>query len=173
MTDGAGRSRHWAIATEERAGEGAAGGAMATLAMSALMLAAGRIGLMGRYPPEKLASFTLARLGVGPLARWKADGPLAALLHLAFGASLGAAFSLLPARVRHVAPEPLVGAAFGTLVWLVSYWGWIPTLGVLPPPDRDRADRQISMLVAHWVFGAALGASLLALEVSGSEPSER
>jgi hypothetical protein len=47
-------------------------------------------------------------------------------------------------------------------VWLGSYAGWIPALDLLPPPDRDRRGRPPSMIVAHWVYGAALGASLRA-----------
>lgn len=99
-------------------------------------------------------------------------GPLAAVLHVGFGSTLGTGYSLLPSRVRRLAPEPAVAVAFASLVWLVSYWGWIPTLGVLPPPDRDRRGRPVSMLVAHWVFGVTLGAMLLALEREGIEPAE-
>ncbi len=49
---------------------------------------------------------------------------------------------------------------FGSGIWVVSYWGWLPSLGILPPPDRDRVDRQASMLVAHLVFGLALGSAV-------------
>lgn len=42
--------------------------------------------------------------------------------------------------------------------WLVNYGGWIPVLGILPPPHRDRTDRQATMIVAHLVYGAVLGA---------------
>jgi hypothetical protein len=28
----------------------------------------------------------------------------------------------------------------------------------MPPPDDDRKDRQVTMVIAHWIFGAVLGA---------------
>jgi hypothetical protein len=157
-------------------GAGAAAGTAATVAMSALMLAAGRAGF-GEYPPERVARQGLRRDGHGHLRAEALDGPLGAVLHVAFGAALGAAFATtIPSLTRRVrgrlraterTPAPALltaaGVAFGSMVWLVSYWGWMPSLGILPPPDRDRADRQVTMLAAHWVFGAVLGATVAAL----------
>jgi hypothetical protein len=158
---------------------GAVGGAGATIAMSAAMLAAGRLGLMGEYPPERVTRRGLRRSGFGPISAEQLDGPLGGLLHIAFGAVLGAAFAeavprLVRANRRGVPARPspdvvlaLAGLAFGSGVWLVSYWGWLPSLGILPPPDRDRLDRQASMLVAHWVFGLALGSAVARLAPVG------
>jgi hypothetical protein len=157
-------------------GAGAAAGTAATVAMSALMLAAGRAGF-GEYPPERVAREGLRRGGHGPLRAEALDGPLGAVLHVAFGAALGTAFAAtvppvarrLRGRLRAAQRTPapallaMAGVAFASTVWLVSYWGWMPSLGILPPPDRDRADRQATMLAAHWVFGAVLGATLAAL----------
>jgi len=47
-----------------------------------------------------------------------------------------------------------------SLVWFVSYQGWVPALGLLPPAHRDRPGRPATMLIAHWVYGATLGACL-------------
>ena len=49
------------------------------------------------------------------------------------------------------------GALFGLLVWGVSYLGWVPAAKILPPAHRDRRDRQVTMVIAHLVFGASLG----------------
>jgi hypothetical protein len=38
----------------------------------------------------------------------------------------------------------------------LSYAGWIPTLGILPEPSRDRKDRVASMVTAHLVYGVTL-----------------
>lgn len=166
------------------AAAGAAGGAAATVAMSAAMLAAGRLGLMGEYPPERVAHHGLRESGRGPISSEALDGPLGAALHLGFGALLGVGFGLAaaPAAARlrerlraHLAPAvllPPAGIAFGSAVWLVSYWGWLPSLGILPPPDRDRPGRQASMLAAHWVFGAALGTAVALLAPDAAEGSE-
>jgi hypothetical protein len=164
--------------------EGGLGGLAATLAMSGAILAAGRLGLMGEYPPERVAHRGLREAGWGPLSAEQLDGPVGAALHVAFGAALGAVFATglapvvrvirrrLPARPPAAVALPIAGAAFGSGVWLVSYWDWIPWLGIMPPPDRDRPDRQATMLVAHWIFGAALGMSLVGLSRTGLAPAE-
>ena len=50
-----------------------------------------------------------------------------------------------------------IGALYATGIWLVSYQGWVPALGIMPPASRDRRGRVATMLVAHWVYGAVLG----------------
>ena len=34
--------------------------------------------------------------------------------------------------------------------------GWVPALGIMPPADRNRRDRQTVMLAAHVIYGTAL-----------------
>lgn len=131
---------------------GASAGAVATVAMSALMLAAGRAGLVGRQPPEAIVRRTGQLVAVEPRGRLAAA--LAVAAHLGFGAGTGAAHALLPRSRRPVAR----GAALATGVWAVSYAGWVPALGALPRADHDRASRQAVMLVAHVAYGAVLGA---------------
>ena len=131
---------------------GAAAGAVATAAMSALMLAAGRAGLVPRQPPEAIVRRVGALSGGEPRGRL-ADA-LAAVAHLGFGAATGAAYALLPRSARPV----LRGTAVGELVYAVSYAGWVPALGALPAADRDHRPRQVTMAAAHVVYGAVLGA---------------
>ena len=117
------------------------------------MLAAGRAGLMGRQPPEAIVRRTGALVAVEPRGRL-ADA-LATVAHLLFGAGTGAAYALLPPARRPV----VRGAAVGTAVWAVSYAGWVPALGALPPAGpRPTAATRSSMVVAHLVYGAVLGA---------------
>jgi hypothetical protein len=131
---------------------GAAAGAVATAGMSALMLAAGRAGLVGRQPPEAIVRQAGALTAVEPRGRL-ADA-LAVVAHLGFGAGTGAAYALLPASRRPVLRGVLVGEA----VYAVSYAGWVPALGALPRATRDRTARQAVMVAAHLVYGAVLGA---------------
>ena len=51
----------------------------------------------------------------------------------------------------------LTGVLYATGIWLVSYQGWVPALGIMPPASGDRRGRVVTMLAAHWVYGAALG----------------
>ena len=61
-------------------------------------------------------------------------------------------------RGKFLPTRPVVeGMLFGGLVWVASYFSWVPALRVMPPPTRDRPARSLTMLAAHLVFGAVLG----------------
>lgn len=132
----------------EQALRGAAAGLVATGAMSAVMLAARRAGLLGRQPPEAIVRRTGRLLGAEPRA--PLAGVLGAAAHVAFGAGTGAAYALLPRR------GPGTAVALALAVWAVSYEGWVPALGALPPAHRDRPDRPLVMVAAHVVHGLVL-----------------
>lgn len=130
-------------------------GAVATVGMSGLMFAGRRLGLLGRMPPEKITAHALDRLGISRSR--KQQDVLASVVHIGFGAGAGALFAPLARAARLPLSRPLQGALFGTAVWAVSYRGWVPALGIMPPPGRDRPGRPEVMLAAHWVYGALLG----------------
>lgn len=133
------------------AGRGALAGSAATVVMSAFMLAAGRAGLVGRQPPEAIVRRAGALTGQEP--RGRTADLLASVAHLGFGATTGAAYAVLPPP-----RSPVVrGVVVSLGVYAVSYAGWVPALGALPPADRDRLDRQAVMLLAHALYGAVLG----------------
>ena len=133
-------------------GRGAVAGAAATAPMSAVMLAANRFGAMNRQPPKRIVEDALDAAGM-PHSE-PVEKALAVVAHFGFGAVAGGLYTAVtPQRFRGVAS----GVGFGMLVWLVSYAGWIPALRILPPPPEDRPGRQGTMLVAHAVYGAALG----------------
>lgn len=130
---------------------GAVAGSVATGAMSAFMLAAGRAGRVGRQPPEAIVRRAGQVAGHEP--RGRTADLLAAVAHLLFGAGTGAAYALLPPP-RSPAGR---GTVVSLLVYAVSYAGWVPALGALPPADRDRPDRQAVMAAAHVIYGVVLG----------------
>lgn len=135
---------------------GALAGAVATLPMSAVMLAAGRAGLMGKQPPELIAETAFGAAGVRP-AEWVSNVAGTAA-HIGFGAAAGALFGLMHRRRELPVPPAVLGMGFGLLVYTVSYEGWVPALTALPSPEHDRPGRQPSMIAAHLVYGAVLGA---------------
>ncbi|MBN8611318.1 MAG: hypothetical protein J0L92_12065 [Deltaproteobacteria bacterium] len=139
---------------------GAAAGAVATVAHTAVMATAARHGRLGEPPPKKITRAALKRVAPEaarePLTVWVAT----AASHLAFGAATGVAYALL-----HPEPRPTLssGLRFGSFVWLASYAGWVPALGIMPMPANDKRGRPSAMLAAHWAFGATLVMTLRAL----------
>ena len=139
--------------------DGAIGGVAGTAIMSAVMLVSEKTGLLPRQPPEDITKAALDAAGVTGRDE-KTDDALAVLAHFGFGAAGGAVFGLLHRRLRLPIPAAVHGVVFGSLVWAASYKGWIPALGILPPPERDQPGRPATMLLAHWIYGATLGAAV-------------
>lgn len=134
---------------------GAGAGVAATGAMSVALFAAQRAGLLHKLPPEQITEAALDTLDVDRSE--EAEDALSTVNHFAYGAACGALFGLALPHARRLPAAPLVGALFGVAVWAVSYAGWIPKLGIMPPPTQDDPRRQGSMLGAHLVFGGVLG----------------
>ena len=127
---------------------GALAGALATVPMSAVMLAGDR--LVGRQPPEAIVRTALEAAPVD--VPEGAVGPLALATHFGFGATLGAVSALVPGR------GPAKGIALALAAYAASYQGWVPALGVLPAASRDHPGRPAVMIAAHVVYGGVLGA---------------
>jgi hypothetical protein len=135
---------------------GALAGGIATGVMSGVMFAAKRAGLMGEMPPEKMTNRFLDRIGWRSRDTGTQDA-LASLAHIGFGAAAGSIYSAFQRGLGLPLPPILAGTLFGACVWLVSYQGWAPALGIMPPPRQDRPGRPQAMLLAHLVYGATLG----------------
>jgi hypothetical protein len=133
---------------------GARAGAEATVAMSAVMLAARRVGLLPKQPPQQLAETAGRRLLGWVPETSAARRLLGAVNHLAVGVAAGAAYAAVRPRS---APEPASGLVYGLGVWLFGYAGVMPALGALPPAHRDDRSRVAVMVGAHVVYGVALG----------------
>ncbi len=137
--------------------DGAMAGAVATLPMSGVMLAAGTAGMMGRQPPQIITDAALDAVGVEQPTE-ALSRRAAAAAHVGFGTAVGAVFGLLQETIQPRSPAVLNGVVFGLAVWALSYEGWVPGLGIMPRPENDRDGRPTSMIAAHVVFGAVLGA---------------
>lgn len=131
---------------------GAAAGLAATCTMTAVLAITKATGLLGEPPPRKLTRRVLDRLGFRVRGRELDVTTLVA--HAGYGAAMGALYALVPMRRAPI----LRGSTFGVGVWAMSYMGWIPALGLMRTPKNDRPGRPTSMVLAHLVFGATLGA---------------
>ncbi|GES04505.1 hypothetical protein Acor_65730 [Acrocarpospora corrugata] len=127
---------------------------LATAAMSVVMLAGRRFGVMEEHPPKHITRALMP----GPAHRPKpGENVLSFLSHFGFGAVAGSAFAAVARGYRTSAP---IGTAYGLAIWLSSYGGWVPSLGILPPISRDYRGRQWVMAVSHVVYGATLAYTL-------------
>jgi hypothetical protein len=120
------------------------------------MLLAGRLGWMGTQPPERITDAVLDATDVDVRSE-QSRHALAVTSHLAFGAGCGMLFAAATDRIAVPIPPVLQGVGFGLLVWAASYAGWIPALGILPPPTEDHPGRPATMAASHVVYGAVLG----------------
>ncbi|WP_233508450.1 DUF6789 family protein, partial [Spongiactinospora gelatinilytica] len=144
----------------------AMGGLVATGAMSVLMLAGGRAGLMEDQPPKRIARAAMAGDRHSPKRGERVVGMLA---HAGFGASCGALYGLF-CRGRPAPVLPALAYALG--IWLVSYQGWVPKLGILPPISGDRPGRPLVMAAGHVVYGLVLARCLNRLNrARGGDPT--
>ena len=128
---------------------GAIAGFVGTLAMtSAMRRMHERLPREERYPltPREIIDSTSEQAGV-PLPN-EAAKDVTTAAHFAYGAASGA---LLGAA--NVMLGPMSGATAGIGVWLGSYMGWIPGVGILKPANDHPARRNLLMLAAHVVWG--------------------
>jgi putative membrane protein len=75
--------------------------------------------------------------------------------HLGYGAAMGGLYAPLADNVP--APPAAKGAAFGLLVWAVSYLGLLPAMGIMEMPREQSVRRNVMMILAHIIWGVALG----------------
>lgn len=137
---------------------GAIAGTAATFTMSAVMLIAQRIGLLGQQPPRKLSDAVIDEVTGG-----RAGEPVrrlgTAMIHLGIGAAGAAVHQAGRGMFGRPTPALAWGAGFGALFWAANYGLVAPAIGLLPPPHRDRPGRPPVMLAANVVWGG-LGSAL-------------
>jgi hypothetical protein len=145
---------------------GTLAGIAGTFAMTAVARAMHRrLPVEERYslPPREIIEGVLPEAGKDALAeQGRRDLTLAA--HFGYGAATGALYALFAPSGRL-----LHGAAYGVLVWAVSYFGTIPGLRILRPAHDHPLRRNGLMVVAHLVWGAMMARTLGELELAERE----
>ncbi|MEU6717395.1 DUF6789 family protein [Nonomuraea sp. NPDC046802] len=132
----------------------AVSGALATAAMSSVMALGEWAGLMSEQPPKHIVRAAMPGAKHRPK---RGEGALGTLAHFGFGIGCGTLLHVL-ARGRHVRQPVAVGYALS--IWIASYEGWVPRMGVLPPISRDQPGRPIVMAAAHAIYGITLAYAL-------------
>jgi uncharacterized membrane protein YagU involved in acid resistance len=138
---------------------GALAGLLATVPMSIWMIFGQRLlswRSQGPLPPAKITHRVLSAAGwQQELSRDQKAG-LVAVSHFAYGGAAGAVYSRI-AATDSVQSAVATGAVYGLAVWSGSYCGWLPAVGLYPPPTEDTAERTVLMIGAHLVWGSATG----------------
>lgn len=135
---------------------GGIAGFVGTLAMTAAMRRLHRkLPEQERYPltPREIVDSAAGQLDVELSEDAAKDTTLAA--HFTYGAATGSLVALVNPR-----PGPAAGAAAGAAVWLASYMGWIPAAKLLKPATEHPPRRNLVMIGAHLVWGAATAVAL-------------
>jgi hypothetical protein len=139
--------------------EGAMAGLVATAPMTAVMLVLHYLlPAPERYPlePYRITRRMARRARLsGVLDNKEKLVAATAAAHFSYGAAAGAPFPALLSRLP--LPPVLAGALYGLMVWTGSYLGLVPALGILSPATHHPGRRNILMIVAHLVWGSALG----------------
>jgi len=123
---------------------GGVAGFVATMAMtSAMRRLHGKLPAKERYPltPREIVDSALH-----PPPSAAPDLTIAA--HFAYGAACGALLAAANPRISRAG-----GSLAGAAIWLTSYMGWIPALGVLEPATRHPVRRNLAMIAAHLSWG--------------------
>jgi uncharacterized membrane protein YagU involved in acid resistance len=142
---------------------GAVAGFVGTMAMTAAMRRLHRrLPEKERYPltPREIVDSASEQAAATRLTNETAKD-VTAVSHFLYGAAMGALISA-------VNPDPgkKAGAAAGTAVWLASYMGWIPAVGILEPASRHPARRNALMIGVHLVWGASTAAAIRELRLA-------
>lgn len=160
---------------------GAFAGLCATAPMTVAMLVAHRL-LPGHeqypVPPYEITREARQKAGIVQRARQivgrgqtrseQEQVSIALLAHFGFGAAAGAIFGL-GGRLIATNSGPARGIIYGLIVWAANYLGLLPATGLYRAPQREPLGRHTMMIVAHVVWGAALG--LLFQKLTGADQS--
>ena len=138
---------------------GAIAGLGATLPMSLVMLAGRKrnfLRALDPLPPRQITERVLAAVGVDDELNDDSKEALTVVNHFAYGASMGGVYGLISPQQSSVGATT-TGIGFGIGVWAVSYLGWLPKVGLYRSATDDAPQRNLRILAAHVVWGAALG----------------
>ena len=138
--------------------QGAFAGFAGTIPMTIFMLATQRFLPRGeRYdlPPEIITQDLADKADIR--YRMNKAQILAAttLSHFGYGATMGVLYSLLVEKIA--LPAVVKGIIFGLIVWVASYFGLLPLLGISESGHREPMRRNLMMIAAHVVWGSTTG----------------
>ena len=138
--------------------KGALAGFVATAPMSVSMLIGWR--LLPEHekyhlPPRQITEEITERVGLEDHMSEEGLIELTVFSHFGYGALFGSVYALVEDRLS--LHSSLKGAVAGVAIWIGSYLGWLPALGILTPATQHPRRRNLLMIIAHVVWGVTLG----------------
>ena len=130
---------------------GAARGAVAAMAMTAVRRVTKDLGLLGRAPREEIVEDGLPGVAAR-IPRRQRDAGIE-LMHWAYGAAGGALYAALPSALRRL---PLSGPLYGLAHWAGFEAVVAPALGLRRPEERKSAERA-AIVADHLLYGLIVG----------------
>jgi uncharacterized membrane protein YagU involved in acid resistance len=109
-------------------------------------------------PPRRVAVGLARKLGFAKYMDKTEREGLTWASHFAYGAGTGGAYGLLDPALEKAIPHPAGrGAAYGLAVWLLSYFGWLPAVGITSPQFRRPLRRNTTLVLSHLAWGVTTG----------------
>src|SRR5438105_531865 len=152
--------------------QGGIAGFVATAPMSVFMLATQRfLPKRQQYalPPEIITEELAHRMHVRWHMNKKQVEAVTIVSHFGYGAAMGMLYGTSGKNIP--LPSPVKGVLFGLVVWVASYLGLLPLIGMSESGQREPGRRNLMMIAAHVVWGATMGvvAKVLADNVSSGD----
>lgn len=134
----------------ERVAHAALRGGVAAMAMTGMRVLTTELGLVDEPPPQAIVrQRAKALLRLAPRRHRRAAIELA---HWSYGAGGGAAFALLPRKIRD---RPWAGPVYGLAVWAGFEAVLAPLLG-LEQAKKPRPAERAALAVDHLLYGLVL-----------------
>ncbi len=149
------------LVSEEAVQRGLAGGVagfVATAPMSIAMVAMKQVlprWQKGELPPGQVTRRVEEVVGAEDDLSQDQHTAATALAHFGYGAAAAMPYGALAPRLPM--PTALSGLIYGLAVWTGSYLGLLPALRLFPPATKHPWQRNVLMILAHVVWGTALG----------------
>jgi hypothetical protein len=137
----------------ERLVYGALAGVNSGACMTVLRMAAHRLGVVDRMPPQVLEEWLLTRTRVGRGPNDATHHLLDHVLHLAISGGFGLLYSALPSRHS----PGVTGTLFGLSIWAVAFAALLPRLGATRHARNARAAENGVNIAAHALYGIVTG----------------
>ena len=131
-------------------GLGALRGAIAAMAMNGMRSFTVSAGLVEEPPPRAILRQKSKGLFRVMPKRFRRAGQ--EVLHWGFGAAGGAAFGMLPEKLRL---QPWAGPVYGLIIWLGFELGAAPVLGLSQAKQPRPVDR-VTLAADHLLYGLVL-----------------